>query len=794
MKRKFKFLALSSLFVLSSLGVTMLSNHSIAKIASAEESTLFSKKTLYSNNWDNIIANDASELWAVDRTFACEVSTASVKTVTHNTKKGLEVTLQGNQQIHTLGNLLGDGGLSKCVVGEKYTFQLYIDASLADGADLAIQLQFDNWTGVAINNGVVRIFNGATVTRASYENNILSFDFIATSDPSKAYAKITTGNAQEGNTVFMDDFLIYQDIKPANYVVFANNFDNLEVGATSAPNVLPAEGSSLNVAQTDNGNKYVRFQGDITTDLYRKFYLHQLNNTNPNTIQSDNRYRLSFDVIGDGWDEFSINLDESHFAAGFNKETLTSISDFTNVHKASMINRHVTFEYTPSTSYNEKFYMNLYFVIKGYENSQLDFGIDNIQIEKMNIIPDTNVFANNFDNLETGATSAPNVLPAEGSSLNVAQTDNGNKYVRFQGDITTDLYRKFYLHQLNNTNPNTIQSDNRYRLSFDVIGDGWDEFSINLDESHFAAGFNKETLTSISDFTNVHKASMINRHVTFEYTPSTSYNEKFYMNLYFVIKGYENSQLDFGIDNIQIDLVGSMPVFDAVDTIKIETNGDITSLLNATLTYPNGDVREVTEKEMRYDLSSIDLTTAGDHYLYTYIVDEMGYRYEDAVRVHVHGWKEKTVITAPTYFESGTSVFECSCGDTKTMEVPPLVGHVVEFVNEWHTLRVNGSICEMLEPANVDKLNKMIAKYESYSDDEKAAIASATDIEGVTIGETIEYLKTLLNYKETEKSDSRSVIITAIDNNQANVIVLFTILGFIPIVCYIVALKKKKAN
>ena len=622
MKRKFKFLALSSLFILSSLGVTMLSNHSVAKIASAEESTLFSKKTLYSNNWDNITANDASELWAVDRTFACEVSTASVKTVTHNTKKGLEVTLQGNQQYHTLGNLLGDGGLSKCVVGEKYTFQLYIDASLADGADLAIQLQFDNWTGVAINNGAVRIFNGATVTRASYENNILSFDFIATSDPSKAYAKITTGNAQEGNTVFMDDFLIYQDIKPANYVVFANNFDNLEVGATSAPNVLPAEGSSLNVAQTDNGNKYVRFQGDITTDLYRKFYLHQLNNTNPNTIQSDNRYRLSFDVIGDGWDEFSINLDESHFAAGFNKDTLTSISDFANVHKASMINRHVTFEYTPSTSYNSAFYMNLYFVIKGYANSQLDFGID----------------------------------------------------------------------------------------------------------------------------------------------------------------------------NIQIDLVGSMPVFDAVDTIKVETDRDIASLLNATLTYPNGDVREVTEKEMRYDLSSIDLTTAGDHYLYTYIVDEMGYRYEDAVRVHVHGWKEKTVITAPTYFESGTSVFECSCGDTKTMEVPPLVGHVVEFVNEWHTLRVNGSICEMLEPANVDKLNKMIAKYESYNDDERAAIASATDIEGVTIGETIEYLKTLLNHKETEKSDSRSVIITAIDNNQTNVIVLFALLGFIPIVYYIVALKKRKTN
>ena len=792
MKRKFKFLALSSLFVLSSLGVTMLSNHSVAKIANAEESTLFSKKTLYSNNWDNIIANDASELWAVDRTFACEVSTASVKTVTHNTKKGLEVTLQGNQQYHTLGNLLGDGGLSKCVVGEKYTFQLYIDASLADGADLAIQLQFDNWTGVAINNGVVRIFNGATVTRASYENNILSFDFIATSDPSKAYAKITTGNAQEGNTVFMDDFLIYQDIKPANYVVFANDFDNLEVGATSVPNILPSN-SSLNVAQTANGNKYVRFQGDVTTDLYRNFYLYQLNDTNPNIIQSDNRYRLSFDVIGDGWDEFSINLDEAHFAAGFNKDTLTSISDFTNVHKASMINRHVTLEYTPSTSYNQNYYMNLYFVIKGYENSQLDFGIDNIQIEKTTIIPDTNVFANNFDTLETGATSVPNILPSN-SSLNVAQTANGNKYVRFQGDVTTDLYRNFYLYQLNDTNPNIIQSDNRYRLSFDVIGDGWDEFSINLDEAHFAAGFNKDTLTSISDFTNVHKASMINRHVTLEYTPSTSYNQNYYMNLYFVIKGYENSQLDFGIDNIQIDLLGSMPVFDAVDTIKIETNGDITSLLNATLTYPNGDVREVTEKEMRYDLSSIDLAIAGDHYLYTHIVDEMGYRYEDAVRVHVHGWKEKTVITAPTYFESGTSVFECSCGDTKTMEVPPLVGHVVEFVNEWHTLRVNGSICEMLEPANVDKLNKMIAKYESYSDDERAAIASATDIEGVTIGETIEYLKTLLNYKETEKSDSRSVIITAIDNNQANVIVLFAILGFIPIVYYIVALKKKKAN
>ena len=30
-------------------------------------------------------------------------------------------------------------------------------------------------------------------------------------------------NAQEGNTIFMDDFLIYQDLKPANYAVFAND-------------------------------------------------------------------------------------------------------------------------------------------------------------------------------------------------------------------------------------------------------------------------------------------------------------------------------------------------------------------------------------------------------------------------------------------------------------------------------------------------------------------------------------------------------------------------------------------
>lgn len=116
------------------------------------------------------------------------------------------------------------------------------------------------------------------------------------------------------------------------------------------------------------------------------------------------------------------------------------------------------------------------------------------------------------------------------------------------------------------------------------------------------------------------------------------------------------------------------------------------------------------------------------------------------------------------------------------------------FINEWRNLRVNGSICEMLEDQNVAKLEEMFNKFEAFNATEKETIRATIDIDDVTIGQTMDYLKAMLNIKSSNNDNvNQSIVnITKQDLGTTSVI-LISLLGFIPFIGYFLIFKKKKS-
>lgn len=116
------------------------------------------------------------------------------------------------------------------------------------------------------------------------------------------------------------------------------------------------------------------------------------------------------------------------------------------------------------------------------------------------------------------------------------------------------------------------------------------------------------------------------------------------------------------------------------------------------------------------------------------------------------------------------------------------------FINEWRNLRVNGSICEMLEDQNVAKLEEMFNKFEAFNASEKETIRATIDVDDVTIGQTMDYLKAMLNIKSSNNDNvNQSIVnITKQDLGTTSVI-LISLLGFIPFIGYFLIFKKKKS-
>lgn len=115
------------------------------------------------------------------------------------------------------------------------------------------------------------------------------------------------------------------------------------------------------------------------------------------------------------------------------------------------------------------------------------------------------------------------------------------------------------------------------------------------------------------------------------------------------------------------------------------------------------------------------------------------------------------------------------------------------FIDEWHSLRVDGSICEMLSDDNASKLEKMFAKFDAFDASTKETIRDTIDIDDVKIGETMDYLKMMLANKANKtNSTNQSIVNIAKEDVATTSIVLLLALGILPVVGYFLISKKRK--
>lgn len=165
--------------------------------------------------------------------------------------------------------------------------------------------------------------------------------------------------------------------------------------------------------------------------------------------------------------------------------------------------------------------------------------------------------------------------------------------------------------------------------------------------------------------------------------------------------------------------------------------------------------------------------------------------------------KEGYSIALPKQFATYNKVSALTSenlADNKLLDIVP-----GKFISEWQTLRVAGGangICEGLasDNANHAELQALLDKYNALSDSRKQVVNDAQDIEGVTIGESIQYIKNVLAGSQTTDGDygiktnaANAVTNTPIIQSKASMIAIITIIGLTAVVGYYFYNKKKHA-
>lgn len=117
------------------------------------------------------------------------------------------------------------------------------------------------------------------------------------------------------------------------------------------------------------------------------------------------------------------------------------------------------------------------------------------------------------------------------------------------------------------------------------------------------------------------------------------------------------------------------------------------------------------------------------------------------------------------------------------------------FVNEWHNLRTDGSICDMLSDSKIATLEDMFVKFDAFDETEKATIRATIDVEDITIGETMDYLRGLMSFKSNDLVVTNESLLSVSNENIATTsLVILLVFGSISLVGYILISRKKKNN
>lgn len=128
-----------------------------------------------------------------------------------------------------------------------------------------------------------------------------------------------------------------------------------------------------------------------------------------------------------------------------------------------------------------------------------------------------------------------------------------------------------------------------------------------------------------------------------------------------------------------------------------------------------------------------------------------------------------------------------------------------KFIYNWKALRTSGGsegICGALNQGTADNttLQTLLSDYEKFDNESKTYINAAKDIEGVTIGESVEYITNVLNKTQTTEKDygidtteANSIINTPVLSIKTNLVVIFVSIGLIAAASYYLYNKKRHA-
>jgi len=210
----------------------------------------------------------------------------------------------------------------------------------------------------------------------------------------------------------------------------------------------------------------------------------------------------------------------------------------------------------------------------------------------------------------------------------------------------------------------------------------------------------------------------------------------------------------------------------------------------------------------KVDLSSFDFSKVKPHgsfypAFHNFFTDCTSLEYIKTPKLFPEGasYSPNPAMTLPSQFSECYEITELSTNNFSNYPAVCIPGE--KFVNNWKAFRATGNnkgICAALptDSANHSELIQLLADYDNLDADYQNYIDTSTDIEGVTVGESIRYLKSVLNGSQTTEEnygitneDSGSYMITSIAEESSYLIAIITLLGVLAILGYYFYNKKK---
>lgn len=159
-------------------------------------------------------------------------------------------------------------------------------------------------------------------------------------------------------------------------------------------------------------------------------------------------------------------------------------------------------------------------------------------------------------------------------------------------------------------------------------------------------------------------------------------------------------------------------------------------------------------------------------------------------------------IDLPEQFGKYTDISNLTSDNLAGHDILDIVPQM--FIERWHALRVAGDttgICGALasDNTNHEELQALLNKYNDLSDSRKQIVDDAEDIEGVTIGDSIQYIKNVLAGSQTTEGDygittnaANEMLNTSIVQSNISLIAIITFIGLTSIVGIYFYNKKKQ--